>query len=83
MCLAVPMQVLRRTGDLAVVELGGVEREVSLMLQPEAREGDFVLVHAGYAIGIVDEVQARETLELLRELAEVGGEDGEAGASAL
>lgn len=80
MCLAVPMQVVKRLDDLAVVELGGVEREISLMLQPEAREGDYVLVHAGYAIGIVDEAEARETLALLREMVEAEGVDREPGA---
>lgn len=81
MCLAVPMQVLERRDDLATVELDGVQREVSLMLQPEARVGDFVLVHAGYAIGIVDEGEARETLALLREMASLEGGEGEPGAA--
>ncbi len=80
MCLAVPMQVLERRDDLATVELDGVRREVSLMLQPEARVGDFVLVHAGYAIGILDEPEARETLALLAEMARLEGGEGEPGA---
>lgn len=81
MCLAVPMQVLERRDDLATVELDGVQREVSLMLQPEAKVGDFVLVHAGYAIGIVDEQEARETLALLAEMARLEGGEGEPGAA--
>lgn len=81
MCLAVPMQVLGRRDDLATVELDGVQREVSLMLQPEAKVGDFVLVHAGYAIGIVDEQEARETLALLAEMARLEGGEGEPGAA--
>ncbi|MGV8039772.1 MAG: HypC/HybG/HupF family hydrogenase formation chaperone [Thermoanaerobaculaceae bacterium] len=81
MCLAVPMQVLERRDDLATVELDGVRREVSLMLQPEAKVGDFVLVHAGYAIGIVDEQEARETLALLTEMARLEGGEGEPGAA--
>ncbi|NLH10826.1 MAG: HypC/HybG/HupF family hydrogenase formation chaperone [Holophagae bacterium] len=80
MCLAVPMQVLERRDDLAIVELDGVRREGSLRLQPEARVGDFVLVHAGYAIGIVDELEARETLALLAEMARLEGGEGEPGA---
>ena len=52
MCLAVPMKLVERAEELGVVELDGVRREVSLLLQPEARLGDFVLVHAGYAIGM-------------------------------
>jgi hydrogenase expression/formation protein HypC len=47
-----------------------VRREVSLMLQPEVEVGDFVLVHAGYAIGVVDEAEANATLDLLRQAAD-------------
>jgi hydrogenase expression/formation protein HypC len=68
MCLAVPMQLVERRGDLGLVEVDGVQREVSLMLEPEAELGDFVLIHAGYAIGRVDPEEARETLRLLREM---------------
>ena len=69
MCLAVPMKLIERQEALGVAELDGVRREVSLMLQPEAEVGDYVLVHAGYAIGVVDEAEANETLELLRQVA--------------
>lgn len=78
MCLAVPMKLVERTEDLGVVELDGVRREVSLQLQPEVRLGDFVLVHAGYAIGVVDAAEAAETLSLLREMAMLEGAAGEA-----
>ncbi|HPS78863.1 MAG TPA: HypC/HybG/HupF family hydrogenase formation chaperone [Thermoanaerobaculaceae bacterium] len=78
MCLAVPMKIVERGEDLGVVELDGVRREVSLQLQPEARLGDFVLVHAGYAIGLVDAAEAEETLSLLREMAMLEGAAGEA-----
>lgn len=78
MCLAVPMKIVERGEDLGVVELDGVRREVSLQLQPEARLGDFVLVHAGYAIGLVDAAEAEETLSLLREMAALEGAPGEA-----
>lgn len=78
MCLAVPMKLVERAEELGVVELDGVRREVSLQLQPEARLGDFVLVHAGYAIGIVDATEAEETLSLLREMAMLEGAAGEA-----
>ena len=77
MCLAVPMKLVERAEELGVVELDGVRREVSLQLQPEVRLGDFVLVHAGYAIGIVDAVEAEETLALLREMAMLEGAAGE------
>jgi hydrogenase expression/formation protein HypC len=69
MCLAVPVQIQNIEGVNAVVELGGLRRTISLMLTPEAEVGDYVLVHAGYAIGIVDEEAAKETLLLLEEMA--------------
>ncbi len=69
MCLAVPMRLRERHDLLGVVELDGVERTVSLMLLPEAAVGDYLLVHAGYAIGSVDEDEAAATLELLRRVA--------------
>jgi hydrogenase expression/formation protein HypC len=72
MCLAVPMKLIERRELLGVAEVDGVRREVSLMLQPEAKLGDYVLVHAGYAIGVVDEAEAKITLDLLRQVAEAG-----------
>jgi len=52
------------------VEIGGVGRAISLWLTPEARVGDYVYVHTGYAISVVDEEEALESLRLLQELAE-------------
>jgi len=72
MCLAVPMKLIERRELIGVAEVDGVRREVSLMLQPEAKLGDYVLVHAGYAIGVVDEAEAMITLDLLRQVAEAG-----------
>ncbi len=69
MCLAVPARIVDRKDLMATVEVSGVTREVSLMLLPDARVGDYVLVHAGFAIQTVDEEEARRTLELLEELA--------------
>jgi len=57
-------------GQRATVALGGARAEVSLALVPEAELGDWVLVHAGYAITVLDADEARETYELLREIAE-------------
>jgi hydrogenase expression/formation protein HypC len=71
MCLAVPMKLIERRETLGVAELDGVRREVSLMLQPDAQLGDYVLVHAGYVIGMVDEAEAQATLELLRQVADL------------
>lgn len=69
MCLAVPARMVARNDLLATVEVSGVTREVSLMLLPDAKVGDYVLVHAGFAIQTVDEEEARRTLELFEELA--------------
>ena len=69
MCLAVPVMIQNIEGAQAMVELGGVRRTISLVLTPEAGVGNYVLVHAGYAIGIVDEEEAKETLHLLEEMA--------------
>jgi len=74
MCLAIPMLLKERNELEGVVELDGVRRTVSLMLLPEAEVGDHVLIHAGYAIGSVDEDEARQTLELLREYADNMGD---------
>ncbi|HUK13088.1 MAG TPA: HypC/HybG/HupF family hydrogenase formation chaperone [Thermoanaerobaculaceae bacterium] len=75
MCLAVPMRLVERRGEDGIAELDGVRREVSLALEPDARPGDHVLIHAGYAIGVVDEAEAAATLELLREMVREGDED--------
>ena len=69
MCLAIPMKLLEKTDSEGMVEMGGVKRRVSLILYPDAAVGDYVLVHAGYVIGIVDEEEAQETLKMLREMA--------------
>ena len=67
MCLAVPAKVIRCDGDEAVVELQGNTLEVSRVLTPEAAEGDWVLVHAGFTITQLDEQEARETWDYLRQ----------------
>ena len=70
MCLAIPALIKSISGHLAEVELGGVTRQASLQLTPEAKVGDYVLLHTGYAINVIDEEEARETLKLLQEIAE-------------
>lgn len=69
MCLAIPMQLVQRGEYDGTAEVRGVQRQISLMLCPEAQVGGYVLVHAGYAIAAVDEDEARRTLALLDELA--------------
>ncbi len=68
MCLAVPVQIETMEGERATVALGGSRTEVSLALVPEATVGDWVLLHAGYAITQLDPAEARETYELLVEM---------------
>ena len=69
MCLAIPMELVERDDLEGEVELNGVRRRISLMLLPEAEPGEYLLVHAGYAIGKVDAEEARKTIELLEEMA--------------
>lgn len=68
MCLAIPVLVKSIDGRLAEVEVGGVSRRVSIWLTPEVTVGDYVLLHTGYAISIIDEDEAEETLKLLAEM---------------
>lgn len=75
MCLAIPAQIKSVDGFEADVEVGGVSRIISLWLTPEAKVGDYVYVHAGYAISVVDETEALESLRLLQELAETYSAD--------
>jgi hydrogenase expression/formation protein HypC len=67
MCLAVPMKLKKIEQDIGFVEVSGIEREVSLTLVPEAKVGDFLLIHAGFAIAIIDEKEAIETLDTIKE----------------
>jgi len=70
MCLAVPVQITSINGTEADVRVGSIEKKASLWLTPQAKVGDYVLLHAGYAIVIVDEAEAEETLSLFREMAD-------------
>ena len=83
MCLAVPTVITSIEGTLARAEIGGVERTISLALTPEARVSDYVLMHTGFAISVLDPEEAQETLRLLAELAEFyPGDAGEIGQPA-
>ncbi len=77
MCVAIPARIKTIAGSMADVEIGGVARNVSVQLTPEARVGDYVLVHAGFAIHVIDEEEARATLEVFRELAAAGEGTGD------
>lgn len=69
MCLAIPSRVVEIENDMAVIDVDGVRREASLLLLEEPRVGDWVIVHAGFAIQKIDEAAARESLDILRETA--------------
>ncbi|OGO24290.1 MAG: hypothetical protein A2144_10180 [Chloroflexi bacterium RBG_16_50_9] len=71
MCLAIPALIKSRDGEQAVADIEGVTRQVSLQLTPEARVGDYVLLHTGYAISVIDPAEAEETLKLLRQISEI------------
>ncbi len=70
MCLAIPVLIKSIENKEAEVEIGGMTCRISLWLTPEARVGDYALVHTGYAINILDQKEAEETLRLLAEIAE-------------
>jgi hydrogenase expression/formation protein HypC len=82
MCLAVPMRITALEGTLATIAAAGLEQRCSVLLVPEAGIGDYVLVHAGYAISVLDEADALETYELLREIGALDELTGEDEASA-
>jgi len=70
MCLGVPAKILETSDGAAVVELGGVRREISVMLIDDVSVGEWVIVHAGFAIEKLSEAAAEQTLALFREIAE-------------
>jgi hydrogenase expression/formation protein HypC len=73
MCLGIPariVEIVDAEGGLAKAEISGVRREVSIALCPEARVGDWVLVHVGFALSTIDEEEARQTLALLEQMGE-------------
>jgi hydrogenase expression/formation protein HypC len=69
MCLAIPTLIKSIDGAQAEVEIGGVSRTISVALTPEAQVGDYVIVHTGFAISVLDQEEAQETLKLFDELA--------------
>ena len=79
MCLAIPARIEKATGQDATVALDGSRADISLVLVPEAKVGDWVLVHAGYAITILDPKEARETYDLLKEMESLSACDSQDG----
>ncbi len=70
MCLATPALVKSLEGTDAEVDISGVRRRISIYLTPEVKVGDYVLLHAGFSIRVVDQEEAEGTLELLRQMDE-------------
>lgn len=76
MCLAIPAKVAAlEEGNLATVDILGVTREISVDLTPQAQVGDYVLVHAGFAIEVVDPDYAQETIDLIKEFPDLAGDE--------
>ncbi len=69
MCLAIPSKITKIENEMAVIDVDGVQRQASLLLLSDAQVGDYVIVHAGFAIQKIDEAAAQETLKLLKDAA--------------
>ena len=68
MCLAIPAKIISKKGDTAMVDVSGVQREANLMLCPDAQVGDYIIMHAGFAIHLLDKKDAEETLQMLSDM---------------
>lgn len=69
MCLAIPAKIVRIEDNMGTIDMEGIQREVSLLLLEDSKLGDYVIVHAGFAIHKIDEEEAMESIKLLREMA--------------
>ena len=78
MCLAIPGEIIRIEDEVATVRIGEALRKASLLLLPdEPKIGDYVIVHAGFALHVVDPEEAQESLRLLRELASMAEDEAQ------
>ena len=68
MCLAIPMKLIKFEGNKGVVELSGIQKEVSLNLLTDVKVGDYLIIHAGFAIEKLNEKEAKETLSVWKEI---------------
>lgn len=76
MCLAIPAQISEiKEGNIATVDILGVTRDIAIDLTPQAAVGDYVLVHAGFAIEVVDEQFAQETIDLVRQFPDLAADE--------
>ncbi len=82
MCLGIPGEIKSIYEDhgtkMAQVDFGGVSREVCIEMIPEAQPGDWTIVHAGFALNLLSEEEARETLDILQQMAELADQEEEA-----
>ena len=69
MCLAIPSRIVKIENEMATIDVDGIQRHASLLLLEDPEVGDWVIVHAGFAIHKIDEAVAQETLKLLRDAA--------------
>jgi hydrogenase expression/formation protein HypC len=69
MCLAIPSRIVEINNNMGIIDVDGVRREASLLLLENPGVGDYVIVHAGFAIQKIDEAEAQESLKVLREIA--------------
>lgn len=67
MCIAIPGKVIKKEDETGTVDLGGVTKKIQLSFVPEAKEGDWVLIHTGFGIQVISEKEARETIKMLNE----------------
>jgi hydrogenase expression/formation protein HypC len=78
MCLAIPGKLIdiyqKDNLRMAKIDFGGIAREICLEYVPEAEVGDYALVHVGFAISLMDEEEAQETLRLLQQISDIGEE---------
>jgi len=74
MCLAIPSRIVKIEDDMGIIDVEGIRREVSLLLLENAAVGDYVIVHAGFAIQKIDAAIARESIDLLREAVRIADE---------
>ncbi|MBN2681267.1 MAG: HypC/HybG/HupF family hydrogenase formation chaperone [Bacteroidales bacterium] len=70
MCLSIPAKIISIEGDMAKVSVGGAEYEASIQMVPDAQEGDYILMHTGFAIQIISEEEAEESLKTFEEFKE-------------
>ncbi|HOJ58973.1 MAG TPA: HypC/HybG/HupF family hydrogenase formation chaperone [bacterium] len=78
MCLGIPGKIVSISGEdplyrVGKIDFGGIRKEISLAYVPEAEVGNYVIVHAGFAISVIDEQEANEVFQYLKEMEEVQG----------